>query len=68
MISNWAIVQSDNVVWGVTLWDGKNGWQPPEGTTVVKVPKDVPAGPGWHYINGKFVDNRPQPETDLADV
>jgi hypothetical protein len=68
MISDWAIVNDTNLVINVVLWDGKNDWQPPEGTTVVKVPAKTPVCPGWHYIDGKFVDNRPQPETDVLNV
>jgi hypothetical protein len=59
----YAVVR-DSQIENVVLWDGENGWTPPEGTVVVKLsdesipPADTP-GIGWDYVDGEFIDNRP---------
>jgi hypothetical protein len=30
----------------------------------VEIPEKSPAGIGWDYIDGKFIDNRPEPESN----
>ena len=50
----------DGVVVNVSLWDGKTKWTPAE--EIVEIPEGVSAGIDWDYIDGDFVDNRPQPE------
>ena len=49
----------DGKVVNVSLWVGI-----PEDKTLVEIPKDSHAGIGWDYVDGEFVDNRPQPEID----
>lgn len=44
----------------VSKWDGQSNWTPNE--EVVEIPEGVIAGIGWDYIDGQFVDNRPQEE------
>jgi hypothetical protein len=52
----------DGVVVNVSVWDGVAKWEPVE--DVVEIPANVPAGIGWDYVDGEFVDNRPVPEYD----
>ena len=55
----------DGKVVNVSLWDGVTPWTPAE--EVVEIPEGVTAGIDWDYVDGKFVDNRPQPELELGD-
>lgn len=47
----------DGTVTNVSLWDGVTAWTPE--VEVVEIPEGVAAGPGWDYLGGVFVDNRP---------
>lgn len=47
----------DGKVINVSKWDGETPWSPAE--QVVEIPEGVTAGPGWDYMGGVFVDNRP---------
>jgi hypothetical protein len=51
-------------VWGVSLWDGVTDYTPPDGHTLHKLDADSPVGPGWALRDGKWVDERPEPEDD----
>jgi hypothetical protein len=51
----------DGRIANVILWDGKTEFNP--GMELVEIPEGSPAGIGWDYLNQKFVDNRPEPET-----
>jgi hypothetical protein len=55
-LKTYAHISQGKVV-NVSLWNGKADFQPKE--QLVEIPKDSAAGIGWDYINGKFVDNRP---------
>lgn len=50
----------DNIVVNVSLWDGESEWESSD--LIVEIPKDIPVGIGWGYINNSFVDNRPTEE------
>jgi hypothetical protein len=50
---NYAIISSTGLVVNTIEWDGKN-WQPPAGSTAIKIPSDTVAGPGYTYANGTF--------------
>jgi len=58
----YAVVVDGKVV-NVAVWDGETAWTPERGEAV-EIPEGVSAGIGWDYIDGEFVDNRPQPEED----
>ena len=60
----WACVL-DGKVEMVIIWDGVQTWPPAETYTMVELADDSPVGPDWDYVNGKFEDNRPQPEDEL---
>jgi hypothetical protein len=34
-VARFAVVDGDGLVVNVVVWDGSNGWQPPEGVTAV---------------------------------
>jgi len=50
----------DGKVVNVSLWDGEAPYTPDE--ELVEIPEGTPAGIDWDYIDGEFVDNRPQTE------
>lgn len=58
------------VVVNVSLWDGVTSYDPGEGVEMVVLPYSTDengtirytAGIGWDYVDGEFVDNRPEPE------
>jgi hypothetical protein len=50
----YAIVEN-GIVTNTIVWDGESEWVPPEGVSVVEVPSDTVAGPGFSYSGGKFV-------------
>jgi hypothetical protein len=51
----WALVDADGSVTGVILWDGQTEYTPADGLTVVAVPDDVRAGPGWTYDSTNWI-------------
>ena len=57
-------VVTDGTVTNVVVWDGDTPWTPPAGSEAVRVEEGVPAGIGWEYLDGEFVDNRP-PEVEV---
>ena len=60
--SNYAIVVNSKVI-NVVAWDGKSSFNP-DGQ-LIKISGLTPEpGIDWDYIDGKFVDNRPQDEDD----
>jgi hypothetical protein len=55
----------DGKVVNVSIWDGEAPYTP-EDETLVEIPEGTTAGIDWDYIDGKFVDNRPEPELPTA--
>jgi len=53
MMSTYALIE-DGIVLNVILWDGKDGWVPPEGTSAVELTADSPVGIGWTHENDTF--------------
>jgi hypothetical protein len=51
MSDRYVLVDGDGSVVNAVLWDGKEGWSPPEGQTPIASDE---AGPGWTYAGGKF--------------
>ena len=60
-MKRYAIINSDNVVENVVLWDEVSQWSPPERRSTIKV-EDVVCGIGWVYDNGGFANPSPQLE------
>ena len=61
-LKSYAVVVDGKVV-NVVVWSGTTNWAPDEGEAV-QIPEGVTAGIGWDYVDGEFVDNRPQPELE----
>jgi hypothetical protein len=59
----WAVIDGGLVV-NTVVWDGVSAWSPPEGTALVCLADYPHVGIGWDYIDGEFVDNRPEPEDE----
>ncbi len=58
LADNYAIVNTDTeTVDNVIVWNGVARFDPPAGTSLVKVTGQ--AGPGWTYISGAFVPPDP---------
>jgi len=57
----WAVVR-DGVVENTVVWDGESAWSPPDGADLVSLADHPHVGIGWDYVDGEFVDNRPEPE------
>jgi hypothetical protein len=55
---NYALVQKSKVV-NILVWDGELEFYP-EGELIELLEGQV-AGIDWDYIDGEFVDNRPNP-------
>jgi hypothetical protein len=70
-LSHYAHVVDGKVV-AVSVWDGVSAYTPPDGATMIPLPsslddegvKRYSGGVGWDYIDGQFVDNRPEPEDE----
>jgi hypothetical protein len=52
---NYAIVDANNLVTNVILWDGEPSWKPPADCITAQIPADSVAGVGWSYVDGEFV-------------
>jgi hypothetical protein len=71
-LSDYAHVK-DGLVVNVSVWDGVQTYQPSDGVTMVPLPytadedgeRRYTAGIGWDYVDGQFIDNRPQEPDDL---
>lgn len=61
---NYAIVDSNNLVINIVVWDGLASWAPPEGCTAIPIANSC--GIGWSYIDGEFVEPTPPSEPDPA--
>lgn len=51
----YAIVNVDNVVENIIVWDEVSEWRPPDGRVLVKA-EDVMCDIGWHHKDGAFVN------------
>jgi hypothetical protein len=52
----------DNAVVNVSVWDGAESYNPPDGETMVLLGDEVEPGMpgiGWDYDGKAFTDNRP---------
>jgi hypothetical protein len=55
----------DGKVVNISLWDGVTQWKPVE--EVIEISDNLPAGIGWDYVNGQFVNNNIIEETEVPD-
>jgi hypothetical protein len=59
-LKTYAHIVNSKVV-NVSIWNGEAPYIPEQ--QIVEIPEGVTAGIDWDYIDKKFVDNRPIPET-----
>lgn len=64
-MNTYAIIENGKVT-NVIVWDGVTDFD--SSMELVEILEGVGAGIGWDYIDGKFVDNRPQPEPEETFV
>ena len=50
----YAIIDINNLVVNVVIWDGQSAWQPSDNCVAVQIPLNSEAGIGWSYIDGEF--------------
>lgn len=62
-MKRYAIINSENIVDNVILWDESSQWSPPEGMTMVKV-EGIFCDMNWKYENGVFVDPTAEAPTE----
>jgi hypothetical protein len=55
---NYAYIEG-GVVTNVIVWDGEDGWTPPEGVTMVELPNDSSVGIGFAYDGATFTPPAP---------
>jgi|NOAtaT_7_FD_contig_31_7043877_length_310_multi_2_in_0_out_0_2 hypothetical protein len=48
MAEDYALINSENVVVNMVLWDGVTPWTPPDGCTPIKI-NSQPCDIGWIY-------------------
>lgn len=56
-----AVVNSDNVVENIIVWDESSDWRPPEGRFLVNV-DEIFCDIGWVHNNGTFANPNPPVE------
>jgi hypothetical protein len=49
----YALINNQNIVDNIVLWDGGDSWQPPENMTCVNV-ENIECGIGWSYDGSVF--------------
>jgi hypothetical protein len=60
-----AVVNSDNIVENVIVWDEASDWTPPDGRFIVKA-EEIRCDIGWIHNNGEFSEP-PEEPTDQAE-
>lgn len=71
MESIYAVIDENNEVINIVLWDGNPNYQPDGNTILIPLPfvdevneetgetvRAYSGGIGWHYVDGDFVDDR----------
>lgn len=57
-MKRYAVVNQENTVENIILWDEVSQWEPPEGRSLVKVEEAV-CDIGWKHENGVFTNPNP---------
>lgn len=60
-MKRYAVVNQENKVENIVIWDESSQWAPPEGRFIVKV-EEVFCDIGWVHDNGQFTDPNPPVE------
>lgn len=48
-----ALINNQNIVDNIVVWDGGDSWQPPQTMTCINV-EDIECGIGWAYDGSAF--------------
>jgi hypothetical protein len=62
-VRDWACVK-DGKVDMVVRWDGVSKWPPSADYLMIDLTEHPQVSSGWDYVDGQFVDNRPEPEDE----
>lgn len=62
-MTRYALLSAEGEVVNVILWDGEDGYQPPDELTAVACPDE--AGPGWQLQEGEWVAPVEPPEDPI---
>lgn len=54
----YAVVNTDNIVENIIVWDEASAWSPPEGRIIVKA-EEILCDIGWKHENGVFTNPNP---------
>ena len=57
-MQSYALINNQNIVENVVVWDGASNWVPPENTTCVNI-ENLECGIGWTYNGSTFI--KPEP-------
>lgn len=63
---NYAVVNEDDLIINIVVWDGVTEWQPPEGTQAIRCGENL-CGIGGTYKDGVFTVP-PAPEVPKEDL
>jgi len=53
----YAVINSNNLIINVIIWDGQTSWQPPEDCIVVNIPENISVKIGDTYVDGQFLSS-----------
>ena len=53
-MNKYALVNNQNIVANIVVWDGNDSWQPPENMTCINV-ENIECGIGWSYDGVSFI-------------
>jgi hypothetical protein len=59
-MNRYALINNQNIVDNIILWDGSDSWTPPENMTCINV-ESIKCGIGWSY-DGTVFTAPPEPE------
>ncbi|WP_284508306.1 tail fiber assembly protein [Caballeronia sp. NCTM5] len=59
MSNQYALIDANNTVQNIVLWDGDANWQPEEGLKAIKLDPGTVAGTGWVYDGATFAGPAP---------
>jgi len=65
-VNDYAVINIDGKITNVVLWDGGSEWNPPDGSTAIKI-NGSGAGIGWTYSEGFFTPP-PTPEVPKGEL
>lgn len=54
-MKRYAVIDKNNVINNIILWDEASSWLPPEGHSIIKV-EGIVCDIGWIYENGEFIE------------